>query len=300
VQACGVGGSICLPCASNQACVSGKCTCNASSCSGCCEGDQCKTGTSTTACGKSGAPCKKCGTGESCAQGLCTTVCSSSTCTGCCASNLCKPGTELAACGKAGGACQSCTVGQTCESGTCNSPTTCNSATCPTGCCKNNLCQTGTSDLACGKGGQACAICPIEKICVSQKCALDPGWWWDVTLVRVEVDSGTSWDLAPTDPKPDVFVELSVGTQTKSSKVVYNSYTPLFNEYLLTDTAKNLTSTITIRVWDSDTGDPNDLIGECVDTFYDFELEDGSSKLYYCDVGTDLILVEFAFEAWYF
>jgi hypothetical protein len=146
----------------------------------------------------------------------------------------------------------------------------------------------------------ACAVCPIEKLCVAQKCTLDPSWLWDVTLVRVEVDSAWDWDVAPTDPKPDVFVELTVGGKTKASKVVYNSYTPLFNEYLLSDTMKNLTSTITIRVWDADTGDPNDLIGECVDTFYAKELEAGSAQLFYCDLGTDLILVEFAFEPWMF
>jgi hypothetical protein len=59
-------------------------------------------------------------------------------------------------------------------------------------------------------------------------------------------------------------------------------------------------STIKIKVWDADTADPNDPIAECTDAFYGWELEGGSSKIYYCGTGSDLILIEFSFSPWFF
>lgn len=150
--------------------------CNALTCPmGCCEGNTCQPGTSSSACGAAGAACSTCPNGETCSNGACS-GCNASTCpTGCCSGSTCTTPTSAMACGTAGAACTNCGskadgcsasgtcscgggaacgTGQECSGGQC----VCNAASCPTGCCSGTTCTT-PSAMACGTGGAACTSC---------------------------------------------------------------------------------------------------------------------------------------------
>lgn len=98
--------------------------------------------------------------------------CNPGTCGGCCDEvGNCRTGLESTACGIGGYACVDCaSFNATCNATThqCGSGTKCGPATCPNGCCDGDACVEGTSDWACGTGGQACATCPSDSKC-------DPG-----------------------------------------------------------------------------------------------------------------------------
>jgi hypothetical protein len=92
-------------CAADQSCVAGSCTCTAGSCpDGCCDGDQCKPGTSAQVCGRNGGTCAACAGNDACCGGACAAL-----------------GTE-ANCGACGNACN---PARTCEAGACVCPGTC-------------------------------------------------------------------------------------------------------------------------------------------------------------------------------
>ena len=295
--ACGTGGSSCLLCSSGQACVSGACACTAASCAtGCCDSNnQCASGTQATACGKSGAACKKCAATEKCAAGACTTDCTAATCIGCCQGTVCKAGSDPSACGKSGGACAICPATESCVNGSCAGPATCDATVCPAGCCEGNTCQPGTSDLACGGSGNSCKLCDWYQLCSSAACAFDPTSEWFVDLVSVKIDPASVWDTnADGSPKPpDVFVELAVGTQTKVSKTVNDSYDPVFNQYMVYESAANLMNTINIKVWDWDPTGGNDLICEWTEHFYSWEFPTGSVAIYWPDSCKYVTYIEF-------
>lgn len=65
---CGSGG----PCGAGQKCVAGACVCDASTCSGCCDGNVCQPGTDKAACGTGGGSCQNCKGNRSCVSGQCT------------------------------------------------------------------------------------------------------------------------------------------------------------------------------------------------------------------------------------
>ena len=116
-------------CLSSEKCVAGACvptsgSCGPSSCSsGCCDGTQCKSGTSSNACGTGGNTCKTCKSTEKCQGGACvpsTSTCGPTTCTsGCCESGKCVLGTSISACGTGGGTCKVCKSGEKCTSQAC-------------------------------------------------------------------------------------------------------------------------------------------------------------------------------------
>lgn len=108
--------------------------------------------------------------------------------TGCCdASGTCQPGDKLDACGLGGQQCSDCASQgfdycdpklQQCAT----QQPSCSAVNCPTGCCllynNQEVCVTGTSSVACGSGGQACADCSAKAqtcdwgshACVTQPC----------------------------------------------------------------------------------------------------------------------------------
>lgn len=53
---------------------------------------------------------------------------------------------------------------------TVGAPVTCDPAHCPTGCCLNNQCRTGSEDAACGLGGGTCSTCGQYQQCQSAVC----------------------------------------------------------------------------------------------------------------------------------
>ena len=108
-------------CGTGQHCVSGACTCDVTSCTGCCSGSTCEPGTDDAMCGHGGSVCSSCSGSTTCGTGSC------GTCGGngqpCCAGSAC---TSPLVC--TGGSCaydlvhdpHNCgSVGHDCHGGTC-------------------------------------------------------------------------------------------------------------------------------------------------------------------------------------
>ncbi|MBI3181478.1 MAG: hypothetical protein HYZ28_04990 [Myxococcales bacterium] len=163
--------------------------CNPSNCNGCCDAQgSCRPGANNAECGARGSACSACAPNQVCQLGICTfannTACAPATCTGCCGSGGCQAGNLTTACGSGGNACVECQPGQTCENGQCKgTPTdggntgdggTCGPSNC-TGCCRNGICDTSNSNLACGKGGVACVVCSGSEVCTSFGTCQVPG-----------------------------------------------------------------------------------------------------------------------------
>jgi hypothetical protein len=259
----------------------------------------CRPGNTDAACGSGGSSCQKCTGGTYCVDGQCKAICSYESCAGgCCDGTQCKTGGDgdEAACGINGIACQSCDSWETCVYGVCNDGAKCGPSDCPNGCCKNSTCKPGTADDACGSSGDVCALCPPFKSCNNGECAVDSASQWRVKVVEVQLDSSKNWDNVSGFEAPDVYVELQVGNQTKQTTVKSDDYNPLFDEYLMTATAADLMGTIKIKVYDSDPLWFDNLIAECTDTFYEFELDTGMATLYYCGTSPDLQMIKFAFS----
>lgn len=49
-------------------------------------------------------------------------------------------------------------------------PVACSAATCPSGCCENNVCVTGNTQSACGRQGSTCGSCGQYQLCSGQAC----------------------------------------------------------------------------------------------------------------------------------
>jgi len=60
----------------------------------------------------------------------------------------------------------SCPGGQRCVEGVCN----CDGTSCPSGCCKQNQCASGTENTACGSQGAMCNDCGAAGVCESHAC----------------------------------------------------------------------------------------------------------------------------------
>lgn len=59
-------------CGAGQVCSNGTCVCDTTSCpTGCCQGNTCEPGNTTSACGSGGGTCASCATGDSCSAGTC-------------------------------------------------------------------------------------------------------------------------------------------------------------------------------------------------------------------------------------
>jgi hypothetical protein len=298
--ACGTAGAPCMTCGSNETCQKGACVCGLGACGGCCdaeEGDQCRAGTLALKCGVSGHSCKICPEDEACVDGSCRPSCSPRSCKdGCCEGTTCRAGTSATACGNAGAACQRCGPGEACRSGICNDDRVCSAALCLFGCCLGSVCLPGTADSACGGVGGLCQRCAPHQSCLAGRCAIRPSSSWEVSVVKVSLDATKSWDPPWDDPRPDLFVELTVGNQTRRTRVVANDYSPIFNEHLLIDTAKNLMGVVQLKVWDHDALDASDLVAACSETLYESELEAGSAVIYACGSSADLQLIVLAFS----
>src|SRR5262245_51047981 len=85
-----------------------------------------------------------------CDPGGTTGTCGPQTCAGGCCdpSGVCQLGTTPLQCGRGGAACAACPTGQQCTLGVCGGGGT-GCGQCP-GCCYQGVCQSGTTDQACG------------------------------------------------------------------------------------------------------------------------------------------------------
>jgi hypothetical protein len=178
---CGLGAEACQNCQSQgETCANGSCVqmqgCGPQNCSGCCAGNTCLPGNSSTACGIKGQQCASCtAIGEAC-NGLGQCVggqqCGPGNCGGCCEGNVCTSGSSGQACGFGGAQCQNCSaLGDSCQNQTCVGQTGCGPQTCPFGCCEGNTCVAGGSSTACGFGGGQCQNCSaFGETCQNQSC----------------------------------------------------------------------------------------------------------------------------------
>ncbi len=297
-SACGTGGGACVACGSNQTCVQGKCSCGPGACPGCCQNNQCKTGDQPTACGKGGAACTTCSGGDVCSGGSCSSgaTCSAASCKdGCCQNNTCQTNAQ-AACGIFGGSCQKCGFTESCNAGVCNNSLLCNSYFCGKGCCKDSTCQPGDTAQACGANGQVCKVCSASETCVGGGCVAKVGVKWDVTVVKAMLSPGTSWDNPPKNPPPDPYVTLTVGGQTKSTSSLNDTYTPVWDEYLLTDTTQNLSSSIHLVVGDADDFWKDDIIADCTINLTPLDLVLGQKTITSCGGSKDLLSLTLKFS----
>ncbi|MBM4782461.1 MAG: hypothetical protein GQE15_32700 [Archangiaceae bacterium] len=187
--ACGIGGSACQNCQSqNKACnTMGQCI--AFACPGCLlDGGICSPGNSNLACGSDAGVCQTCGIGQSCFGGACVTAttCGPANCGGCCDGTMCVQTPSAMKCGSGGNVCTACSGGQICMSGSCVSGTgggsagtgggssgtgggipvggglalPCSTLTCPEGCCDaSGNCKPGDSRGECGSLGNSCRAC---------------------------------------------------------------------------------------------------------------------------------------------
>lgn len=97
--------------------------------------------------------------------------CGPHNCSGCCMGNTCTSGTTRSACGFGGLACVLCAGSEKCANRKCVPYSgKCDQFSCPAGCCKNNVCQPGTVNTACGNGGKQCKACPLDRKCLGGVC----------------------------------------------------------------------------------------------------------------------------------
>jgi hypothetical protein len=123
--------------------------------------------------------------------------------------------------------------------------TTCNSMTCPDGCCAGNACVTKLSAQQCGRG-QACQPCAgCERCSTAGACELDPASQWDLIAASAVLNrndpyyaSGTGpWDLTGEQfggARPDPFCQLDmpVGTPIYGTTSLIDNLAPAWNQPL--------------------------------------------------------------------
>jgi hypothetical protein len=195
---CGIGGGACQHCPGNGvSCTEGSCGlvslgCSPSNCGGCCSGNTCLGGNTSTACGLGGAACQNCAAdaapcvGGSCGQG--PPGCSALNCGGCCDGNSCQSGVGATVCGAVGEPCFDCSLpGEMCvpqrDGGVCQLSTPCGPQNCQT-CCAGTVCVApeGIGNTVCGSFGSQCQDCsaagefcdpgPSGGICNGGSCNL--------------------------------------------------------------------------------------------------------------------------------
>jgi len=168
----GSEGRYCLPTGFNQG--SSICSyCPDLTSFGCCSSvsdcDDCSSWGScsyATTCSESGTKLRSC---PSCKYQTCSTVSESSACSrntdgiSCGTENVCRDGSCTPSC------TPNCNAKCKGESDGCGGK--CPQTSCA-GCCSGTGCENGYSDDACGKGGEACRVCPTGRSCQSRECAL--------------------------------------------------------------------------------------------------------------------------------
>lgn len=138
---------------------------------------------------------------------------------------------------------------------------TCSPATC-SGCCFNNICQTGTSITGCGKGGERCSVCDSAayEICLPQQtCDLDPNGLWRLLLTAAKIRStdGTGgWD-GTSGSLPDPYFRMgSFKSQTKA-----DTLSPTWSDQGANFKASDLTSLgVYLEIWDEDATSSDDVV----------------------------------------
>ncbi|HYO53293.1 hypothetical protein [Archangium sp.] len=139
--------------------------------------------------------------------------------------------------------------------GSTSTPQKCSASNC-TGCCFNNVCQTGNTASACGRAGAECAACSPNQVCkTDQTCGVDPNSVWRVQPLSARITSsnnGSSWD--GDGSAPDVFVWMQCpGSVSFSFTDMVESYTPAWTTGGCTAKASQLMAEQWVfQLWDID------------------------------------------------
>ena len=124
-----------------------------------------------------------------------------------------------------------------------------------------------------------------------------PTYSWSMVLVDAQIDSSRDWDGFLANPKPDVFIEASLGAFSGKSSTMDNTYTPAWNEVMFTTAASNFNGMMHVVVKDSDTFG-TDTIADFMVVVDDNSLGNGEMLLVYPAANnTDLIQLRFQFIA---
>lgn len=191
------------------------------------------------------------------------TSCSPTSCPGCCRGASCMAGNGTGACGTGGNPCQTCTGDEMCQAGSCIPPK-CDDTTCA-GCCgKSNACKPGSSAGACGSKGVPCETCDSDKICADGVCTIKGPTMYKVTLVSAKV-TGAAWLVCgfAEFSDCDLYLILKVGSASAQSTTLWNSQSPVWNEYLLTATETALIGSFNVEVRDDDSPLGSVQVGSC-------------------------------------
>jgi hypothetical protein len=140
---------------------------------------------------------------------------------------------------------------------------------CRAGCCAGEVCGSGVEHVACGGGGKACvdcsalgqqcvnmacvaiacsttAACPADKVCSAKTCVSPYGLDYRI-WVQSAVIANKTWDP---QSGPDPYVLIKIGTKAWTTKTVWDSLTPTWNQYV--DHRLTATTALRFEVYDAD------------------------------------------------
>ncbi|MBL8921211.1 MAG: hypothetical protein JNJ54_20275 [Myxococcaceae bacterium] len=140
--------------------------CSSATCTGCCSGNECQPGTTSSTCGRGGFSCFDCGPAGVCAAGECVNASGGGTAGGASTGGGVAGG--AAAGGDAGGEAGGAAGGGSAGGSTGGGSTGCLSCA---GCCEAGSCVTGTTNAACGANGAVCQTC-MGSTCMAGVCTV--------------------------------------------------------------------------------------------------------------------------------
>lgn len=149
---------------------------------------------------------------------------------------------------------------------------------CRAGCCAGEVCRSGVEHIACGGGGKACvdcsalgqqcvnmacapipctttSVCPVDKVCSAGKCVSPFGLSYRI-WVQSAVITNKTWDP---QSGPDPYVLIKIGAKAWTTKTVWDSLTPTWNQYV--DHVLTANTALRFEVRDSDAAGGFTLIG---------------------------------------
>jgi len=118
---------------------------------------------------------------------------------------------------------------------------------------------------------------------------------WGITIINAKIDTAKKWDW-PLSTEPDPFVDLTVGSVQGKTTVKANTYTPYWNELVLTTTAYAVTKYgMTVKIYDDDlTG--QELMGSCSLSVSESVLVSGWGTTTKCSLSGTLHVKELNFK----
>ncbi len=119
-------------------------------------------------------------------------------------------------------------------------------------------CTDSCAGKECGTDacGRSCGSCSTGFVCNINRCDLDPVGLWTVTVVSGKIATtdadGAAWDALGGAPDPRVCIGLNSSSSRPCTTAPSDTFTPSWNETLLTATANDLRKGVTVSVDDVD------------------------------------------------